>query len=131
MKRRGFTLIELLIVIAIIGILASIVLVSLAGGRERAKIANFKRQAHSVQISAIEKCQDDAADSDPATLRGPIDGGVTLPTGIDWVTGGSEVADCGVMGTGDFLLEVDSGGVLSTECTATIEDTGVTSFSGC
>jgi len=36
----GFTLIELLIVIAIIGILASIVLVSLSSGREKAKIAS-------------------------------------------------------------------------------------------
>jgi len=36
-KQQGFTLIELLIVIAIIGILASIVLVSLSSGRTKAR----------------------------------------------------------------------------------------------
>jgi len=57
-KSKGFTLIELLVVVSIIGLLASIVVVSLGGSRTQSR--DVKRKADLSQIqTAMELCYND------------------------------------------------------------------------
>lgn len=58
MNKRGFTLIELLMVIAIIGILASIVMVNLVSARQKGRDAKRIADIKNIQLSLEEYYND-------------------------------------------------------------------------
>jgi len=69
-NKKGFTLVELLLVIAIIGILAAVLFVSLGNQRERARTTTFKENMRGL-VTAYTAC----ADGGGTIYVGTADGG--------------------------------------------------------
>jgi prepilin-type N-terminal cleavage/methylation domain-containing protein len=114
---KGFTLIELLIVVAIIGILASIIFVNLTGARKKAMDA--AALAFGTQLSmVIQMCDLDGGHSlDPVTGGNICSLGASYgtypnpPSGWDWYT------RYPLSGADDFIiLQANYGGTGIMEC---------------
>ena len=96
-KNKGFTLIELLVVIAVIGLLSSIVLVSMKGTREKARVAKTQQEIDAI-VTAMHLFQDRYGELPPI---GDNCSGCSNPCGSSWTVVMDALVNNGLIGRVD------------------------------
>jgi prepilin-type N-terminal cleavage/methylation domain-containing protein len=123
-KSRGFTLIELLVVIAIIGILSSVVLVSLSGTRAKARAAAFKQETGSIQAKLIDQCDTSPSTAITAATVAGLASFTTFAVGNITATDG----DCS---DETFTITIVPATGMGGACTQAVVKESGTTFTGC
>ncbi len=106
--KKGFTLIELMIVIAIIGILAGVVTVSMKSSVDKSKRASAMTSAASV-LPELVTCADDGGVASVPTANSDICTGVAGHANADWPnisakTGWNYGATNGTLAAGNYVF---------------------------
>lgn len=126
-KNAGFTLVELIVVIAILGILATVAIPSYNGYIEKAQIAGDQQELHNLNLAFIAACAEEGESN-----IGRTDVSVSLNAGKAVVTiGNADIAAnfAGYYEAGEFkyytaLHYIKATGEFSDEAPGLMSDTG-------